>query len=179
MLSKEGFKMSIKFINTMLIPLLTLLFGVMVIFISLVQFERVNQKWAVNSAATIDQFTQEILKNQSETLKLSTDYILANQELIDAFKERDRERLISLITPIYNYFLQNYGITLIHFHELGPVSFLRSNLIDKYGDSLDFRKDVVKVQKTKTPLLTYSPGKSGVGIRYIVPIILMVNLLDQ
>lgn len=43
--------------------------------------------------------------------------------------------------------------------------------MSRYGDSIDFRKDVRKVQETKRSLFCYQPGVSGVGLRYISPIV--------
>ncbi|MFN6991757.1 MAG: hypothetical protein ACK4MM_03425, partial [Fervidobacterium sp.] len=60
-------------------------------------------------------------------------------------------------------FSEQYGIGQIHFHLLGPQSFLRSNMPEKYGDILDYRKDIIKVQQTENALYTLNPGKKWIS----------------
>jgi len=102
---------------------------------------------------------------------LASEFITNDNEIMEAFKMRDRDKLINLITPIHEFLVKDFGISQIHFHTEDVHSFLRSHKLEKYGDDLSsFRIDIVKVKNTKQPLFSFQPGKSGVGMRYIVPI---------
>ncbi|MEN3043422.1 MAG: methyl-accepting chemotaxis protein, partial [Fervidobacterium sp.] len=110
------------------------------------------------------------LEALTPTLKLAASIISSNSEIIQTFANNDRDRLLELLQPIHKKFSEEFGITLIHFHTEDLKSFLRTNDPQKYGDSLDYRKDIQKVRSTNKPLLSYQPGKSGPAVRYIVPI---------
>ncbi len=59
----------------------------------------------------------------------------------------------------------------IHLHTKDSHSFLRSWKPKKFGDDLSsFRKSVVKVNSTKTPINTFEVGKAGLSVRSVVPI---------
>ena len=60
----------------------------------------------------------------------------------------------------------------IHIHTKNNRSFLRNWKLDKYGDDLSsFRDAVVYVNKTLKPVSAFEPGREGLLLRAIVPII--------
>ncbi|MFN3691439.1 MAG: cache domain-containing protein, partial [Fervidobacterium sp.] len=171
--------MGIKFINVVLLPILVVLLSTVLIFLSSTQIEQLNHLWEHDNLSNILKLTHELLDSKVEILKVAAGRILSNQEILDAFKNQDRDKLAELVLPIHKEFSEKYGLGQIHFHTLGPRSFFRSNVPDKYGDLLDYRKDVIKVQQTKNALFNFSPGKVGTALRYIFPIMIDGELLGS
>ncbi|WP_041256892.1 cache domain-containing protein [Fervidobacterium nodosum] len=86
----------------------------------------------------LDNKFEDIHKN----LQLASDYILSKQQILEAFANKDRDTLIQYVMPIYENLSKNYRVNQIHFHTPDLKSFLRTNDLNKYGDSLDFRNDI-------------------------------------
>ncbi|MFA6193057.1 MAG: cache domain-containing protein [Sulfurimonas sp.] len=60
----------------------------------------------------------------------------------------------------------------IHIHTKDNRAFLRNWELKKYGDDLSsFRAAVVAVNKTLKPIVTFEPGRAGLNLRAIIPII--------
>lgn len=60
----------------------------------------------------------------------------------------------------------------IHIHTKNNISFLRNWKLNKYGDDLSsFRDAVAYVNKTLEPVSAFEPGREGLLLRSIVPII--------
>ncbi|MFT5661393.1 MAG: two-component system chemotaxis sensor kinase CheA [Sulfurimonas sp.] len=60
----------------------------------------------------------------------------------------------------------------IHLHTKDNKSFLRNWKIDKYGDDLSsFRASVVFVNENHKPITTFEPGRAGLLLRAITPIV--------
>jgi methyl-accepting chemotaxis protein len=59
----------------------------------------------------------------------------------------------------------------VHIHTKDNKSFIRSWVVEKYGDDLSsFRKSVVQVNATNKPINTFELGKAGLSLRSIVPV---------
>lgn len=113
---------------------------------------------------------EKTFEDVQKKLRLASDYVLSKQEILEAFANKDRDMLIQYVMPIHENLSKNYETNLIHFHTTDLKSFLRTNDLNKYGDSLDFRNDIKVVLQKKEPIFVSSPGKSGVGFRYIRPV---------
>ncbi len=171
--------MSIKFLNMVLVPVLILvLTGTLIIFSYLP-----TRVWLKG----VEQNYYDLIKNNLESyelpLKIAMYNVLSNSEIIKAYEKRDRSRLAELIAPIHQFYSNECGITQIHFHvrEGDDIrSFLRSNKLNKYGESmLPYRIDVKKAQETRTPIFCYQKGTDLPAIRYVSPIIVDNRLLGS
>jgi len=90
---------------------------------------------------------------------------LANNNRIDAI---DSLKDISSNMQKYTEFKN----IKIHIHTKENHSFLRNWKLEKYGDDLSsFRDAVVSVNKTHQPVSAFEPGREGLLLRAIVPII--------
>ncbi|MBN1467838.1 MAG: HAMP domain-containing protein [Fusobacteriaceae bacterium] len=97
--------------------------------------------------------------------------LLANKEIIEAFKEKDREKLIYLTKENYDILKKEGKVEQIQFHEISAISFLRLHKINKYGDDLSgFRKTVVEANKQKKQITGVEIGVADVGVRIVRPI---------
>ena len=100
---------------------------------------------------------------------------IANDDRIKkAFKTGERDCAIRSLQDISEKMKMHteFKNIKIHLHTKDNHSFLRNWKLDKYGDDLSsFRAAVVEVNKTKTPIATFEPGRAGLLLRGITPII--------
>jgi len=162
--------MSIKAISYVFLPLLISISVFLLVFFSYNSITRVNFVWEQRTANELLKSLDDKIESFKNPLKLAMRFVLSNDELISAFAQQDRERLIDLVKPLYEELSKNYGISQIHFHTRDLKSFLRSNNLSKYGDSLSFRSDIKKVNESKNPIFSLQSGASGPALRYIVPV---------
>ena len=97
--------------------------------------------------------------------------LMANKEIIDAFKEKDRDKLIKLTKENYDTLKKEGKVEQIQFHEISAISFLRLHKIEKYGDDLSgFRKTVVEANRQKVQIVGIEVGEGDLGVRIVRPI---------
>ncbi|MCE1254535.1 MAG: methyl-accepting chemotaxis protein [Anaerolineae bacterium] len=113
------------------------------------------------------------LVNQKVEESLSLAYAISNTpEVKEAFKDRDRQKLIDLLEPVFKNLKQEHGIQQAQFHIPPATSFLRLHSLEKYGDDLStFRPAVVTANATKSPAGGLEIGVGGAGIRGVVPVL--------
>ena len=110
------------------------------------------------------------LQSQFDLLTIGTIPIVENEQIIEAFAARDRERLAQLTLPIMEQ-LNSQGIRQFHFHLPDATSFFRVQSPEEYGDDLSsFRHTVVEANKQQTLVSGLEGGVSGAGFRYVVPL---------
>ncbi|MBX6423571.1 methyl-accepting chemotaxis protein [Thermosulfurimonas sp. F29] len=99
--------------------------------------------------------------------------LAAMPEIQRAVAERDREKLLSIAGPLSREINRGRAFPLkIHFHVPPGVSLLRVWKPDKWGDDISgFRKTVVTAQTTGRPVMGIEPGRAGLAVRGVVPII--------
>lgn len=101
-------------------------------------------------------------------------YSIANDNRIKlAYKLNKREYAIDALKEISLEMRENTSFKniKIHLHTKDNKSFLRNWDPFHYGDDLSyFRYDVVAVNKTKRPIITFEAGKAGLLLRAIIPI---------
>lgn len=97
--------------------------------------------------------------------------IVANQPSIKkAFAERNRARLTSEFTPVFDVLKQKYGVAQFQFHTAPATSFLRLHKLEMFGDDLsDLRETIVQVNASQQPVRGMDGGVAGIGIRGLVP----------
>ncbi|MFH1217100.1 MAG: PAS domain S-box protein [Pseudomonadota bacterium] len=95
-----------------------------------------------------------------------------HREIIQAFAEKDREKLFSLTLPLYQSLKKSHpDIHIMHFHEPDGRSFLRMHKPDLFGDDLkQIRPAVQHVNTTHKPLTGYEIGVFGCFYRIIHPV---------
>lgn len=96
--------------------------------------------------------------------------VLENSELIQAFAERDRDKLRSLTVPSMKHFME-HGVEQYHFHLPNAISFLRVHQPEKFGDDLSTtRLAVVAANADKKAIDGVEEGKGGLGFRHVEPV---------
>jgi methyl-accepting chemotaxis protein len=129
----------------------------------------------VNSEKRFIQYENSFNRELSarvEALSMGLDYMLNDPRVIDAFADRDRQKLMDLTFDIYeNMTKERYGIKQAHFHLPNADSFLRLNKPKKWGDNLaSFRRAVVAANKMKKEMRGIEVGRGGLSVRTVKPL---------
>ena len=96
-----------------------------------------------------------------------------NNGIIRALKDNNRDLAISSLNAITKEFKENthYKNVKVHIHDANLHSFLRAWKPTKFGDDLSgFRKTIVKIKRTKKPLVAIELGRAGLVLRGLAPI---------
>jgi methyl-accepting chemotaxis protein len=110
------------------------------------------------------------LNQQFKMLAVGIEPIINNQQIIDAFEQKDRELLSNLTLPSMNGLRAN-GIRQFQFHLPNGISFYRVHQPETFGDDLSsFRHTVVQANQDKKVVQGLEGGVAGAGFRYVVPI---------
>lgn len=110
-----------------------------------IQLERIKER----QEKDFEHFFETKLAESAATIESAILTLLNNQEVIRAFAQDDREHLVKIVTNLGKELKDAVNIGQIHFHTKDGRSYLRSNDPTKFGDMLDFRKDVLEVIATK------------------------------
>lgn len=112
------------------------------------------------------------LKNTILRYESIANNILVNKNIIKAFENKDREKLLELTAPIYKKLTEeNPYLKIMHFHTDKTRSFLRLHKPKKYGDDLSsIRHMINKVNNTKTKVIAMEAGRYGIYYRIAVPV---------
>jgi PAS domain S-box-containing protein len=85
----------------------------------------------------------------------------------------DRRALLEHLRPTYQRLHGDFGVGQIHFHVPPATSFLRIHRPDQHGDEMAaFRATILHVIRTGEPAGGLEWGRTGYGIRGVVPVLL-------
>ena len=163
----DFFKLSNSFI-IVLILIVLLLIAMTVLFTivahSFLVKEELNKTWII-SKYTRDRIEENINQGSGP---LSA--IISNTEIIHAFRDRDRGKLIALTDSIWNN-LKEKGFTQFQFNLAEPtIVFLRLHNREQHGDDFStYRPTLMKTITTGLPVAGLEQGHSGYGFRSVVP----------
>ncbi|HJH11552.1 MAG TPA: methyl-accepting chemotaxis protein [Metalysinibacillus jejuensis] len=123
-----------------------------------------------NEAKKIEQGIEDTIAQQFDLLRIGLEPIIHNEQIIDAFQQRDRAALAQQ-TNVLMPQLQAQGVKQFQFHLPNATSFYRVHKPEEFGDDLStFRHTVVEANKTKQIIEGLEGGVAGAGFRYVVPL---------
>ena len=143
----------------------------------------------VNYFISIEELENDVYGNQSSSLRLvyneaikvkedigitNAINISKNYGVVRSLLENNRELAIDGLTSLSSEFKDytNYNNIKIHIHDANIHSFLRAWSPEKFGDDLSsFRQTILKVKKSKKPLVALELGRAGLVLRGLAPII--------
>ncbi len=127
---------------------------------------------AQNSLRTARISFSTLSKAQERQLASSTELLMANKELRDAYAARDREKLITATQPLYDRLKKQYGVTILNY--IDPDEKRYVNMTDPRDPKLFGKKAVrFNVQdsvKTKTWSNGIALGRLGLALRATHPL---------
>jgi len=137
-----------------------------------------NKKLVQITVAERVQFLQNAVKEQNTKKKdvglTNAIAFMANKDLQQALKERDREQARKTIISISELYKANSNFKSIqmHLHSADLKSFYRSWALDKFDDDLSgYRFSLKYVGEQKKGWVGFEAGLSGVWIRAVVPVV--------
>jgi PAS domain S-box-containing protein len=141
-------------------------------FILLASQERLirgqEEKDAIHS---YDLFLEEMRQKKTLVLRLAT-MIADNRDVQRFMAARDRGNLLDFVLPIFLHLKEEFHIEQLHFHVPPGTSFLRVHQPHLFGDDLTpYRKTILDVMKDLRPKVGLELGRTGFGIRGVVPIL--------
>lgn len=98
---------------------------------------------------------------------------LSNEKVINAFAERDREKLSLLLEPYFEHLKGDFGNvrTVMHFLLTDGTSFYRAHDPEEFGDNLiDSRPMLRKALETGEMQSGFETGRYGLSLRVINPV---------
>ena len=112
------------------------------------------------------------LKNIVQRYESIANNIITNKDVINAFENHDRKKLLNITAPIYKKLsFENPYLKIMHFHTNDTKSFLRLHKPEKFGDNLSsIRHMINKVNKTKKEMVAMEAGRYGIYYRLALPI---------
>lgn len=98
--------------------------------------------------------------------------IVSNQKIVEAFKNRDRAKLLELSMPIYKTLRENNEyLEIMNFLTPESEMFLRLSKPDKFGDDLSaLRPIIVKTNEYEAMQVGVEVGKYGIYYRITFPV---------
>jgi len=154
------------------------LFGIIIIFLLILIIVsimyRINafNEYAEVENAIIAERTEEIMEDELKDInnfnKMFIYSLLENENIKEAFFNRDREKLIELTLPLYEKISGN--VAQFHFILPDYTSFLRVHAIDDYGDNNEYRLLLREVNEKRIIVSGIEKGKYGFGLRTVAPV---------
>jgi diguanylate cyclase (GGDEF)-like protein/PAS domain S-box-containing protein len=109
------------------------------------------------------------LGQDAEMLRAALSAISRDARLIEAFEQRDRDRLLALVAPTYADLNTHNRVTHFYFHGPDRVNFLRVHQPPRHGDTID-RFTALGAERTGLPTWGVELGPLGTfTLRFVVP----------
>ncbi len=158
MLSKEK---RLKKQILLMITFVIVLIGGSRLYIDLISNKEIFDSKVKETINQIQNFVSLEQKRVDDFYTSRTRYFLNNRAIIEAIKNRDRDKLYKLVSKNYNILKkENKFFTLMHFHLADGSSFLRMQKREKYGDNLlEMRPMIRAVHENHRPTHGYEVGK--------------------
>ena len=130
------------------------------------------EKRVQGSFDTFQEMLSASVKTRSEDLAMATEVVQANDALLKAFANRNRERLGEITVPLFQDHLKgSYDLRFFQFHTPASESFFRVNMPSDYGQDLSgWRKTVVTANKKAEPVEGIEVVRFGLALAAVVPL---------
>ncbi len=107
------------------------------------------------------------LEKASAVLALS---LADRPDIQELFLTRDREGLLSRLTPVFDTLAADYNIVHLYVHQPNGIVFVRIHNPERYGDDVTYRRTVAAVLQSRETVAGVEIGPNRLGIRSVAPI---------
>lgn len=118
----------------------------------------------------VNMAAESCLASAEKEAELLVDSLLANDQVTDAFIERDLDALNRLVVPVYSNWNTKHSVAQLQFITSDLHSFFRAHRPNEYGDDLSFRPALKQAIDNRTRVVAVEEGVAGLGIRCITPV---------
>lgn len=161
-----------KSIKSKLFTALLLVSIIPLILISSILYLKTEQGYASilmdNQLATKESVSNQLNAMSQELLELTKLYE-SNQELIEAFRSGDRERLALIVQPIYERLQQEHQVDVFEFGGTDGEVFFRGHNPEKFGDDKS-ETEAIQYALQGNEASGFEFGNSGLAVRAFVPL---------
>ena len=149
---------------------LLITFSIVVYAIHYLQSKRLNEIKLDYFHKIEDSYKKNIIKNLQEVYLLNAKSILSDS-VLNAFYEKDREKLYELVKDRYkNFKSRDSYFEQMHFHLPDGTSLLRVHKPEIYGENLAKKRPMVaRIHRDKEVLFGYEIGIHALSYRVFVP----------
>lgn len=120
--------------------------------------------------ANLTEAVETSLNSAERETGILADSLLANEQMKQAYINRDRQLLSQLTIPVYQEWHDKHHVAQLNFIDPDAHAFFRAHKPEQYGDDISFRKALVKAINTRERVIAVEKGVAGYGIRCITPI---------
>jgi PAS domain S-box-containing protein len=118
---------------------------------------------------SVNQIFSGYLAQESDRLEAQLDLISRDENLLAAWKEKNRDKLYQAAQPIYEKINLKYGVSHFYFIDPDRTCFLRVHAPDRHGDLIS-RKTLVRAVKSAGTVSGIELGPLGtVTLRVVFP----------
>ncbi len=155
------------FISLLLVSILPLL------IVSIVLYMKTNQGYDTvlknEQIANVESISERLNSKSIELLELTKSY--ANRpEMVDAFKQGDRETVETIVKPLFDRLKGEHQVDVFELGNLEGTVFFRGHNPQKFGDDKS-DKPAVQAALQNKELAGFEFGNSGLAVRAFVPIV--------
>lgn len=151
----------------------TLVMSIIGFFILNNKKNQVKEEVISNTVSELQKSIEQGINSKLD-VGISNAISIANDNMIkDALKTKNRDLAIKALNSLSADMKKStpFKNIQVHVHTKDNRAFVRSWVLDKFGDDLSsFRASVVEVNKTQKAINTLEVGKAGLSIRSVVPI---------
>jgi len=145
-----------------------------VIFNAYLELNRIESHSRKDTIKQMNLYIKQSLKEKRQVGLTNAINLSLNKSVINALKQNNRELLYDYLHKLSSQFKQSsdYKNIKIHIHDKDTKSFIRHWKLDEYGDDLStFRDSLNYVKLNKKPITVIEPGRAGMLLRGVAPII--------
>ena len=153
-------------------PLSLLLVSIIVIALMNFYFYKAEdwQKAHQQTVSSLQVHLNDVTEQNLTVMRTALQMVEHNQEVIQAFVERDRERLNTISQPLYQILNQDHQISHFYFTAADRINFLRVHQPDRYGDRIE-RPSTLQAEQQRASAWGLEVGPLGTyTLRMVKPI---------
>lgn len=161
-------KFRIQFVFATLILIVTAI----VTLYNLFHEQEESRRRSVQSYEFVHRSYDETLKDAVNFYTARANANLNSPGVLEAFRERDHDRLNNLIRPRWEVMQrENDSLIVMQFHNADGTSLLRLHQPDVYGDNIAEKRPMVAyVHRTQNRVYGFEEGRRGLAFRILIPI---------
>ncbi len=111
-----------------------------------------------------------LIRSSVNKLSLALPGILENKEVLDALHEKDRDKLLTIMQPVFEQLRNNHHITHLYFYDNQRKSILRVHHPEQYGDTIE-RSSAIQAEKSGQLASGVELGLMGsLTVRVVMPL---------
>lgn len=129
------------------------------------------EKLTADQQGSMEHIIQTEFDNVALDLQKITEIYAQDMELVEAYNNDDRERLLTLVNEIYSRLVSEHGINVLEYGDSDGTVYLRGHEPTMFGDD---KSDMAAIQYALEgeSISGFEFGKSGLSVRAFSPILM-------